>query len=815
METISNKNQLRVLAELEKNYSEEVKELRQLFNDNRNNESVTKGMSELEFVLEHIDGFREGKKLDAERECMDFVRRGSQEARNAVIINEDKGCDPTPTGFPFLDAATNGGIEPGISIIGGRSSIGKTSFTLQTATQIATAGYPVAYMSLEMDKVNITARQLSFYSRYSGEYSVPMNAFANAKPGYLFPAIPRPGESSKQHKYRSAMEAAILRSEKEVKDTFFTFDREDIGAQTTENIISAMEKFLHYVEVTNRSISNDELKLKRPFFVVDYLQYISLEETAKVFSERGVLDAKMLPIHDFALANKVPILVISSISREFYDKPFSIKAFKDSGNIEYYAQALFGLQWKGTGEPGFNLREAETKPIREIELVVLKHRSSGALGNTFDFEYNPRINYWHEVRNSTPWIRKLSSFSEIHEERKEYSATNRALQETMERLETEVQAVFESEKYKAWLNTLSKFHNYSLNNTLLIAMQKPDASLVAGFTAWKNRFGRHVKAGEKGIKIIAPAPYKAKVKQEKINPKTHQPIIGSDGKPETEVVEVTRPAFKVVSVFDISQTEGKELPQLSVTELSGDVQDYQRFFSALTKCSPAPISVEDIQSETSAKGYFTPSENKIVIRDGMSQIQTVKTLIHEMTHATLHNLDQMKDSPKDHSTREVEAESVAYAVCAHYGIDTGDYSFGYVAGWSSGKDTKELKASLETIQKTASDLISKIDEKLKEVEKEHAAEKQDVPAQTASVLGALADLQKAKAEEAREYRYECTKYPANSEYVPYIGFLRSEPGEGRFGVAVYNRPLYKEELNIYGMKPLPDKQRDKTKQEVR
>ena len=295
------------------------------------------------------------------------------------------------------------------------------------------------------------------------------------------------------------------------------------------------------------------------------------------------------------------------------------------------------------------------------------------------------------------------------------------MKEITDRLEAGIQALFESEQYKAYLTAMSKFHNYSFNNTLLIAMQKPDASLVAGFGKWRDDFERHVKKGEKGIKILAPSPYKVKKQMEKIDPSTQKPVIGADGKPVTEEREIEIPAFRVVTVFDVSQTEGKEIPDIAVSELTGSVEQYQDFFAALEKASPVPIAFENI--EGGAHGYYHLEEKRIAIDEGMSELQTLKTAIHEIAHAKLHAID--KDAPAteqavrpDHRTREVQAESVAYAVCQHYGLDTSDYSFGYVAGWSSGRELSELKASLETIRKAANELITHIDDHLTQLQQE-------------------------------------------------------------------------------------------------
>ena len=293
------------------------------------------------------------------------------------------------------------------------------------------------------------------------------------------------------------------------------------------------------------------------------------------------------------------------------------------------------------------------------------------------------------------------------------------LKEITDRLEQGITELFDSERYKEYLKVMSKFHNYSFRNTVLIAMQKPDASLLAGFSAWKNNFERNVMRGQKGIKIIAPSPYKIKQEMQKIDPHTQKPIIGKDGKPVTEEKEITIPAYKVVSVFDVSQTEGKELPDIAVDELTGDVDRYKDFFAALEKTSPVPIAFENI--EGGSHGYYHLEDKRIAINEGMSELQTLKTAIHEIAHAKLHDIDL--NAPKDEQprvdrrTREVEAESVAYTVCQHYGLDTSDYSFGYVAGWSSGRELSELKSSLETIRSAAAEIINSIDANFAELQK--------------------------------------------------------------------------------------------------
>ena len=300
------------------------------------------------------------------------------------------------------------------------------------------------------------------------------------------------------------------------------------------------------------------------------------------------------------------------------------------------------------------------------------------------------------------------------------------LKEITDRLEQGITELFESERYKEYLRVMSKFHNYSFNNTLLIAMQKPDASLVAGFSSWKNNFGRNVIKGEKGIKIIAPSPFTVKQEVEKTDPQTGKPVIGKDGKPVTEEKEIKVPAYKVVSVFDVSQTEGRELPDIAVDELTGDVDRFKDFFAALEQVSPVPVGFEKI--EGGAHGYYHLEEKRIAIDEGMSDLQTLKTAIHEIAHAKLHDIDlnapKEEQKPRvDRRTREVEAESVAYTVCQHYGLDTSDYSFGYVAGWSSGKELAELRGSLETIRNTAAEMINAIDGHFAELQKAQEKEK--------------------------------------------------------------------------------------------
>lgn len=301
------------------------------------------------------------------------------------------------------------------------------------------------------------------------------------------------------------------------------------------------------------------------------------------------------------------------------------------------------------------------------------------------------------------------------------------VQEITDKLEEGLKELFESEKYKTYLSTMSKFHNYSFNNTLLIAMQKPEATLVAGYKAWQKNFERHVNKGEKAIRILAPAPYKIKEERDKLDPVTGEMMFDENGMPQKEQVEVTIPAFRAVSVFDVSQTDGKPIPELEAQELLSTVEGYEDFAQALMNVAPVPIGFEDIPGDS--KGYFHTEEKRIAVQENMSESQTLKTMVHEVAHSMLHNKeinrDDLMEAPaKDRNTKEVEAESVAYTVCQHFGIDTSDYSFGYIAGWSSGRDMKELKSSLDTIRKTASELITGIEGALRELQLNHEMEQE-------------------------------------------------------------------------------------------
>lgn len=292
-----------------------------------------------------------------------------------------------------------------------------------------------------------------------------------------------------------------------------------------------------------------------------------------------------------------------------------------------------------------------------------------------------------------------------------------------EKIEEGIQNLFQSgdlEKYQAYLRTVSRFHRYSVNNQMLIFAQCPQATLVAGYQKWQNQFSRHVLRGEKGITIIAPTPYKIKVEQEKLDPDTKQPLLDADGKTITEEKEVQIPMFRPVKVFDVSQTDGEPLPEQvksPVAELTGNVEHYEAFMDALKLVSPVPIEIKPLSSNLD--GFFSPSKQSITLREGMSEVQTVCAAVHEIAHSKLHNYARQPDSqPKDSSTEEMEAESIAYTVCAYFGIETSANSFGYVATWSKDKDVKAFRASLDTIRKTSSELISGVDQHFKEICKE-------------------------------------------------------------------------------------------------
>lgn len=364
------------------------------------------------------------------------------------------------------------------------------------------------------------------------------------------------------------------------------------------------------------------------------------------------------------------------------------------------------------------------------DMPLLDHIIIGNGDQYYSFKENSVMPIGTQMFARDPAEIKFENVAEsvVSEKRGSYHTTPEQRQEKIrqitDKLEQGVHQIFESDNYKAYLSTMAKFHSYSLNNTILIAMQKPGATLVAGYTAWQKDHDRHVKKGEKGIQIIAPSPYKVKQERDALDPKTGKPQMDAQGNPLKEIIEVERPAFKVATVFDISQTEGKELPSIGVNELSGGVEGYEALFDALKATCPVPIAFEDIPS--GAKGYYHTEDHRIALQEGMSQMQTVKTLIHEMSHERMHSHEKEKPVEERLSRRsmEVEAESVAFVVGTALSaehpelkLDFSDYSFGYIAGWSSGKETAELKASLGRIQATASEMISEIEGHLQELQK--------------------------------------------------------------------------------------------------
>lgn len=285
--------------------------------------------------------------------------------------------------------------------------------------------------------------------------------------------------------------------------------------------------------------------------------------------------------------------------------------------------------------------------------------------------------------------------------------------ETLEQLEKGINELFESNKYKQYLDTMSKFHSYSVNNCLLIAMQKPDATLVAGYTAWRDKFHRQVLKGEKGLTIIAPSPYKKQIEQQVMDA-DGKPVFDAAGQPLMEQKEHTFNAFRIAKVFDISQTDGEPIPEL-VAELKDPVEDFDDLLESIKSISPVPMRFEDITS--GVNGYYSPKNQEIVVKRGMPEEQTLKTIIHEVAHARLgHGGD---DDHLDRRTHEVQAESVAYCTCKSLGLNTEDYSFGYIAGWSSGREQKELKASLQTIKDTADKMITGIEQKMESLRIQH------------------------------------------------------------------------------------------------
>ena len=389
---------------------------------------------------------------------------------------------------------------------------------------------------------------------------------------------------------------------------------------------------------------------------------------------------------------------------------------------------------------------------------------------------------------------------------KAYPSQFDKVKEITDKLEAGIQALFESEAFKNYLKTLSKFHDYSLNNTILIAMQKPDATLVAGYTAWQKNFGRQVQKGETGIRILAPTPYKKQMEVDRLDPVTLQPVLNPDGSTVKDLKEIMVPAFKVVNVFDVSQTDGRHLPTIGVDELTGNVSNYEMFFDALKRACPVPIGFEDIPS--GAKGYYHTVDQRIALQEGMSEVQTVKTLIHEMAHQKLHSIDPKELPPEDprltRNAKEVEAESVAYTVAQHYGIETSDYSFAYIAGWSQGKDTPELKASLDRIRQAANEMITAIDDHIMSLQQEKGI---DVKAPAKPVPG---------LQENGRYRYYSTQRPVDigtfpkppdNKPVEIHNYDKRQPVENgamqAWGYLEYAKPLTEKQASDYELRPAP------------
>ena len=314
--------------------------------------------------------------------------------------------------------------------------------------------------------------------------------------------------------------------------------------------------------------------------------------------------------------------------------------------------------------------------------------------------------------------------TEVTQAMEEKKSNKQRLNDITDSIENGIKELFNSDKYKQYLQTMSRFHRYSVNNQMLIYMQKPNATLVAGFNKWRDQFSRNVKKGEKGIKIIAPTPFNKKIEETKLDPDTKLPMLDDNGKEIKVEKEIQIPMFRVVSVFDVSQTEGKPLPQLA-SDLSGNVENYDAFIEAIRRSATVPVEFKPLEKGTD--GYFSLDEQKIVIREGMSEVQTVSALLHELAHSKLHNRkdEQVKDGEQpeetakiNRNTEEVQAESISFAVCAYYGIKTDENSFGYIASWSNGKELKELKESLEVINKTSSKMITDIDKNYAEIRKE-------------------------------------------------------------------------------------------------
>ncbi|NLC73647.1 MAG: JAB domain-containing protein [Clostridiales bacterium] len=379
----------------------------------------------------------------------------------------------------------------------------------------------------------------------------------------------------------------------------------------------------------------------------------------------------------------------------------------------------------------YKLTKRLLEACKIMDMCVVDHLIIGSgTGDVYSF----REHYTDLFTSKDLDLDYLHSMTDVGEKSAEYKtpgrfdpkqameARKKEMKDITSKLEQGVAEVFQSDRYKEFLNTMAKFPKYSLNNNLLIMMQKPDASLCQSYTGWK-QMGRFVRHGEKGIRILAPVPYRLEKDKEKMTP-DGKAVLDKDGEPVREHIEINMTAFKAVSTFDVSQTEGDPLPQLGESELTGSVEGFSKLFEAIKEAGPVPVAFEDIKS--GAKGYFHTGENRIAIQNGMSEVHNIKTLIHETAHAKLHNMNLQKardDGGQSRNSKEIEAESVAFTVCQHYGIDTSDYSFAYIAGWSEGKEMSELKESLATIRQSSSELIAAIDEKRKGMTMEETEEK--------------------------------------------------------------------------------------------
>ena len=423
------------------------------------------------------------------------------------------------------------------------------------------------------------------------------------------------------------------------------------------------------------------------------------------------------------------------------------------------------------GIPAIGIRVADPKnPEDYVELDVLT-------GRTFDLDmlhYVPEIaENWQaqqmiaslihempdaEIEGKIPdSIQKKIDWLESRDKRAD------ELQKITDKLEKGVVEVFQSDRYKQFLDTMAKFPRYSVNNSLLIMMQKPDAQLCQSFTGWK-QMGRYVKKGEKGISIIAPAPYTIE-KEQPIYNYWGKPVYNEFGEQKTKKVEITINAFKVVKTFDITQTEGKELPSIRPAELSGSIEGYPKMLHALQEISPVPITFELVDGD--AKGYYHLEDKKIVVQDGMSEVQTIKTLLHEMAHQKLHDKDNVPEAQDiTRNGKEIEAESVAYVVCQHYGINTSDYSFSYVAGWSEGKEIPELKASLDKIRQTAFEFINQLDQKMEIFKAEKEQELAPNPELHGIVNKALGELDKKRSQTKGSVKSKLKANAERSEQTP-------------------------------------------------